>query len=1685
MYKKGKKIVASILVFMLMMTNVSMLGEAFASNLENQTLQPTNNKNVEFDAYFMDSNKKGYTSTKTIGKENYLYSAIKVKEAGYLKNAVITLENANFIVKATENNAQIEKIEENKIFFRQIKHGNIMEVALPIEIVPNESISVEQWNKENKVKFTATYVDGKGKEKQIEKEISLELEWATEKEAQFNMKVAKFIPYNINDNKGLLLQTIVQSSLKDNILPVKENSIEIEIPSINNYKPEQVKVVAKNTNATDGDESGIHFTQDNYTYDLEANKLVITTKNEPNAKNEISWKKQAQDEFVITYLYPEEALDNLPEEGSKVSINAVNTLTIYNEGEEKITKTFEGEITLKDQIGSLIDFQMTNTSELSKGQIYANYQASNKVETEYEETISANIGLAQLTDKIILEQSIDNFIENTNKKAEATKTYYKTISIEKENFEKILGQEGSIAFFANGKKIAQIDAQTEEQQGKLSVDLTEYNVNTLKIETSKPQVEGTINFTITKAMKAETQYSQTQMQSMNKLELNIVGTAVNEETNFAQQTINKEITLIEPTLQAELTIDNNNLSTVVTNQNVKITAILKTDTLDCMLYQNPTLRITLPNYVEEIKIKDIEVLFTGENSKLTVKSYEVVQNANGTKTILVELEGVQSEYTLAAVSKGVNVVITTDITVKRLTPNKQAQVIMQYANSAVTRSIAKTNEVSAPINFVAPTGVVTVTTISDYAEGAEALTSISGEEKTATIETIAEARTAKFSMNVINNYKNTIENISILGRVPFKGNKDIDTGADLGSTINMKLTSKIEVSDIEESKVKIYYSTNANATKELGVASNAWVSEPENLEEVKSYLIVIENTTLEESGAINFSYTAEIPANLQHNEAAYETYAVYFKNNLETGAIDDKVIATKTGVATLAGPVLETSISSNVAETIEVPTGKFIKYTVSVKNIGKQVAEDVTATIDLPNCISHIEFAEGEEGIGYYTEDSTQKSLYYELGNIEVGQTKTQSFWVVVNNLTVEDICKNEDHYIEHEGNRYHNSGDYPHTDNDYTTQIGIKVVINAKDLEKQIQTKEVKNTVTKAYFKIEYYTNKEGSSYILKEGETLTFNYNVKLYDYDRTVQNPVITMVIPEGLSYQDAAIRTYILEEDKVIYNRDGIEYNAKTRTLIIHLEKINGDTIEINTTVEQLPQDVYEKQIEASIKIKADDIQEETSNKITMMIGKEKIAISQTSTIANNAKISAGEDYSYKFEVKNTGGNEANSLVFKTKIPEQVQYVQTNVEIGEFTNSYYNITDENEIEVNFNLLKGQTAKITIEVYAKELEEAKTITSEATISSSSIGTLTSNKITHTIEKAVYAQPENPGNPDNPVETTRRIAGQVWKDENNDGVKDIEEETVANVEVLLFNNTTGELVTDAQGNRIKQVTNVDGSYEFSGLKQGNYTVIFLYDIANFSATTYHADGIDETKNSDAIDTEITLDNEKRISAITEQITINDKNIYNIDLGLVENPKFDLKLDKMVSKITVQDSTGTTIYNYEDTKLAKRDLVAKRINETTILVEYKIRVTNQGAISGYVKKIVDYLPSEMKFSSELNKDWYSNENGAIYNSSLANTLINPGESKEVTLLLSKKMTEDNLNIYSNTAEIYEAYNDLGLKDVDSTPGNQTSNEDDISSADVLVSVKTGEAILFIGLSISIITIIGVGAYFIKKKVLR
>ena len=217
------------------------------------------------------------------------------------------------------------------------------------------------------------------------------------------------------------------------------------------------------------------------------------------------------------------------------------------------------------------------------------------------------------------------------------------------------------------------------------------------------------------------------------------------------------------------------------------------------------------------------------------------------------------------------------------------------------------------------------------------------------------------------------------------------------------------------------------------------------------------------------------------------------------------------------------------------------------------------------------------------------------------------------------------------------------------------------------------------------------------------------------------------------------------------------------------------------------------------------------------------------------------------------------------------------------------------------------------------------------------------------------------------------------------------------------------------------------------------------------------------------------------------NSSIENIDLGIYRVAEFDLSLQKYINKITVNNDTGVSINEYQnkDKTLVKTEIASRQMASSTVIIEYKIVVKNEGNVPGYAKKIVDYIPDDLKFSAELNPNAYIGKDGNIYSEELSKTVINPGESKEITLVLSKKMTGENTGTVVNTAEIAEDYNILGLQDKNSTPGNKSEKENDLGSANVVITVRTGQIVIYTTLIISVLGILFVGIYSIKKYVIK
>ena len=130
----------------------------------------------------------------------------------------------------------------------------------------------------------------------------------------------------------------------------------------------------------------------------------------------------------------------------------------------------------------------------------------------------------------------------------------------------------------------------------------------------------------------------------------------------------------------------------------------------------------------------------------------------------------------------------------------------------------------------------------------------------------------------------------------------------------------------------------------------------------------------------------------------------------------------------------------------------------------------------------------------------------------------------------------------------------------------------------------------------------------------------------------------------------------------------------------------------------------------------------------------------------------------------------------------------------------------------------------------------------------------------------------------------------------------------------------------------------------------------------------------------------------------------------------------------------------------------------------------------------MDYVPEDMKFDNNKNAEWYYGDDGNLYYKGLIGKAIKPGETKEITLVLTKVLDKGEAGKVVNGAEIAESTNSLGLIDIDSTPGNKEKGEDDYGEVSLMITISTGSEVKNIALLILTLLIIMIVVYIAKFK---
>ena len=787
-------------------------------------------------------------------------------------------------------------------------------------------------------------------------------------------------------------------------------------------------------------------------------------------------------------------------------------------------------------------------------------------------------------------------------------------------------------------------------------------------------------------------------------------------------------------------------------------------------------------------------------------------------------------------------------------------------------------------------------------------------------------------------------------------------------------------------------------------------------------------------------------------------------------------------------------------------SNEIVKYEITVSNTREENVENMRIFSNIPEGMTYVEY--DKEAFSFWNEKYTGLENGKADPNGVYWQDDTYQY-VVDNNLKAKEI----------------NIGTLQKGESKtYSYELKVNSTENDKNIENTIEILENENVI---------YTYKMSNKAMAGELEVRMRQYQ------SRTEKNEFSYNVIVKNLTNEDkSAVATLNIPDIAEIKSVRGsygteISYEQKDGNLIINLSKIPASSfasmeivMKANIT-EENQSETYQYATGISIETMGNNSKVYNSNQCIASGWIESVKIVQNSETSGE-KVKEFKEITYIYDIENTGYvleelGGYTTIKFEDYIPKELsvksieynnfivekkgtgakgEYVITNTPIKMSSVEVAQVNgkkNENEprLELDLNIQNGGKIQIKIVAEVKAFDSKQNnieISNMGIVSGEGLKTKQSNiiqntlvhpKTTNVIEVDSNGNIIDGGNtptptptPDNTQNTKAKysISGVAWIDADENGRRDNDETLKDGVEVLLYDVTNKKFVTDETGKVLSKKTDKDGKYSFTNIYVGQYYVVFKYDTDMYGITDYQRADVLNTENNDAVEKYARIFDETRTIGMTDTINLNSyKN--NIDLGLVEKKNFDLKLEQYIQKITVTNSKGTKEYNYNNKKFAKISIHSKQFVGSTVVVEYKVVITNIGDLTGKVYEILDEIPSKMDFHSEINDGWTKSLSYTISNISFVNNEIKPGESIETTVTLSKTLQDGDPGVYTNIAKINSAESLKHKED-----SNMENNSD---KTEIMIEVATGTEIAFklIGGVIMGLLYIALMIYFIRKVV--
>ena len=906
--------------------------------------------NVKFNAFFLrDINNDGYAekikgTCKKVGDQDSLYMSINVSTEGTLKNGKIFVEANNIYFQTaiiadesikdnyiSNNTSTIDlkdlSVGTQKIIFGNVRSGDYSEDSKKMDAIKND---VSKYSGINKVIFTGIYVTDDGEEINVRKEVDLTVDWYNMPEAEipekYNDKIdnenQKYDLLGMIDatNKTINLNFNITVQEKGNISKLQKSCIEGRLPELNGYAPISVKVEGGNVN----------YTYDDSTRLLSAYKEAVLNSNGNLIKQCYNGEYQGKrfSTFSITATYPIDVYYSIGVDTLIMDVPVKGWFEAYNNPNEEFENPVKSNIvenvitaTFEKGAGDVIGFDVKvgryvgeeyDSWVVSKNNSNKYYVSAEDLEDTYEVLWIVARGNDGKVSNVKLKEQVNNY---TDKFLKSDGTYIDIGDIVQNKGIYFSGAQ--TMFDSNAGYIDVINDETDELIHRFdSSDWSKYNksnpylysskVTHIRIETSETKNNSGLfvyNIKEINHEKLKATYSQDEFNNFIYIASYLEASIKNNDTD-AEYTIKKNDSEKanfdgEKSIAKIKSISTDTYSTQETKENVQLVIATEQLNYNTSKWKNGEFILKFPKEIFNVKINDIQCL--EKDVKISGYSLEekddevyiriLTENENPTTfDVYLDLD-ISPDPSVLNASK--------DIELYYINPEcemylKAVQDIYDVNDDGNIKEYV--GKAIKNIQLIGPASMATFEKASEHNDNGDELKTVIAP-KIAVINKSDEEKDAKVTVEILNNYSGSIEEIKVVGKIPFKGNTFQLKDKDLGSVYSTTMISKILVPANLQGIAKVYYSENEKVSEDLNDEKNNWIEESKivDLSNVKNFLIDLSGYSMQKGESADFTYEIKVPSGLNYNDVSYATHAVYFSLKTEEGKLRDKTETNKLG----------------------------------------------------------------------------------------------------------------------------------------------------------------------------------------------------------------------------------------------------------------------------------------------------------------------------------------------------------------------------------------------------------------------------------------------------------------------------------------------------------------------------------------------------------------------------------------------------------------------------------------------------------------------------------------------------------------------------------------------------------------------------------------------------------------------